>query len=503
MSLQLRECKLSRKDGEKYGFCLRVEKFKAGHIIRKVEKDSPAEKAGLKDGDRVLWVNGIFVDKEDHGKVTDLIRNSADPVVFIVLDEHSYKKAEKEGVSLEKLNQKTQTQQAEPSPPVMNGVPGPFPQPHLCYLVKEQNSYGFSLKTTAGEKGLYIIDVLPQGPAAKAGVQPNDRLIEINGENVENDTHDEVVEKVRKSGKQVMFLLSNKEIDQYYKRQNMKLTRDMASLKLLPLKPRSILLEKGEDGYGFYLKMEQNGKDHFIKDIDSGSPAATAGLKDNDILVAVNGEPTAALDHNTVVEKIRQSGEQTTLLVVDEETDAMYKMAKISPCVYHHERPVPSPHMAEVTTHSEEVNHKPRLCRLVKGPNGFGFTLNAIKDLPGQFIKEVQQDGPANNAGLQVDDILIEVNGVNVENDSYEDVVARIQSSGNKLTLLVCGEEAYQYFKSQNVLITALMADPLEDGSSNAPAYTEVQTSQPEPRERASSSSSSHSVASEEEDTRL
>lgn len=69
MSLQLRECKLSRKEGEKYGFCLRVEKFKAGHIIRKVEKDSPAEKAGLKDGDRVLWVNGIFVDKEDHGEV--------------------------------------------------------------------------------------------------------------------------------------------------------------------------------------------------------------------------------------------------------------------------------------------------------------------------------------------------------------------------------------------------------------------------------------------------
>ena len=47
-----------------------------------------------------------------------------------------------------------------------------------------------------GEKGLYIIDVSLQGPAAKAGVKPNDRLIEINGENVENDTHEEVVEKV-------------------------------------------------------------------------------------------------------------------------------------------------------------------------------------------------------------------------------------------------------------------------------------------------------------------
>lgn len=81
--------------------------------------------------------------------------NSADPVVFLVLDEHSYKKAEKEGVNFEKLNQKTQSQPAEPPPPVMNGVPYLVPQPHLCYLVKELNSYGFSLKTTAGEKNHY------------------------------------------------------------------------------------------------------------------------------------------------------------------------------------------------------------------------------------------------------------------------------------------------------------------------------------------------------------
>lgn len=505
MSLQLRECKLSRKDGEKYGFCLRAEKFEAGHIVRKVEKDSPAEKAGLKDGDRVLWVNGVFVDKEDHGKVTDLVMNSPGPVVFLVLDEHSYKNAVKGGVSFEKLNQKTQNQPAEPPPPMMNGAPYQVPQPHLCYLVKELNSYGFSLKTTAGEKGLYIIDVAPQGPAAKAGVQSNDRLIEINGENVENDTHEGVVEKVRKSGNQVTFLLSNKETDQYYFRQNMPLTRDMANLKLLPLKPRRIELEKTENGYGFYLKMEQNGKGHFVQDIDSSSSAAIAGLKEDDILVAVNGEPTANLDHNTVVEKIRQSGEKTTLLVVDEETDAMYKMAKISPCLYHHETLVPSPYKTELPTYTEEMNYKPRLCRLVKGPNGFGFWLNAIKGLPGQFIKEVRKDGPADKAGLQADDILIEVNGVNVENESYDDVVTRIQESGDRVTLLVCGEEAYQYFKSQNMPVTTLMADPLEDDNSNLPAYTEKQASQPEPRERASSSSSSHSAVSEDEDedTRL
>lgn len=43
---------------------------------------------------------------------------------------------------------------------------------------------------------MFIVELSSRGAAAKAGVQNNDRLIEINGKNVENDTHEEVVEKV-------------------------------------------------------------------------------------------------------------------------------------------------------------------------------------------------------------------------------------------------------------------------------------------------------------------
>lgn len=70
--------------------------------------------------------------------------------------------------------------------------------------------------------------------------------------------------------------------------------------------------------------------DHVIRDVDPKSPAAKAGLKDDDILVAVNGEQVDALDHESVVGKIKQSEEKTTLVVVDKETDAMYKL--VSKC---------------------------------------------------------------------------------------------------------------------------------------------------------------------------
>ncbi|NXF21686.1 NHRF3 protein, partial [Rhodinocichla rosea] len=460
-ALQPRECTVSKKPQKKYGFFLRVEQDTAGHIIRNVERDSPADRAGLQDGDRVLRVNGVFVDKEEHAQVVEMVRNSGNSVVLLVLDDASYEKAQKEGVNLEGLGQKASTgqQQEQQCPPSMATA---APQPRLCYLVKEETGYGFSLKSTEGQKGLFIVELSSQGAAAKAGVQNNDRLIEINGKNVENDTHEEVVEKVKKSENHVMFLLSNEETDRYFTSQRMALSKESASLRLLPLKPRLIEIQKGKSGYGFYLRLEQNTGDHVIKDVNPGSPAAMAGLKDSDILVAVNGKRVDGLDHESVVGKIKQSEERTSLLVVDKETDSMYKLAQISPFSYYYKAQDSTPVKMEerVELHTEQkVNHKPRICKMVKGPNGFGFSLNMIKNKPGLFITEVQSQGAAGRAGVENNDFLVEVNGVNVTNESYDKVVARIQSTGDRLTLLVCSKDAYRYFQGQNIPITASMAE--------------------------------------------
>lgn len=74
-----RECKLSKQEGQSYGFFLRIEKDTDGHLVRVVEKGSPAERAGLQDGDRVLRVNGVFVDKEEHKQVGVSSRTSPVP----------------------------------------------------------------------------------------------------------------------------------------------------------------------------------------------------------------------------------------------------------------------------------------------------------------------------------------------------------------------------------------------------------------------------------------
>ncbi|XP_009867869.1 PREDICTED: Na(+)/H(+) exchange regulatory cofactor NHE-RF3 [Apaloderma vittatum] len=507
---------MTKKPQMSYGFYLRIEKDTAGHLIRNVEKNSPAEEAGLKDGDRVLRVNGVFVDKEDHAQVVEIIKTSGNSIVLLVLDGTSYEKAKKEGVNLEELTQKVSTGQQQSLPPMDNGAITAVPQPRLCYLVKEEKGYGFSLKTI-GQKGSFIVELLPQGAAAKAGVQNNDRLIEINGKNVENNTHEEVVEKVKEFENHVMFLLSNEETDQYYVSQKMVLSKESANLRRLPFKPRLIEIQKGKSGYGFYLRMEQNTGDHVIKDIDSESPAAKADLKDNDILVAVNGEQVDGLDHESVVRKIKQCEAKTTLLVADKETNAMYKLVRKCKPPLRIGSNVPvlillqstrsnSSYKGGKSEHTEQkVNHKPRICKMVKGPSGFGFNLNMIKNKPGLFITQVLIQGPADTAGVENNDFLVEVNGVNVINESYDNVVSRIKNTGDRLTLLVCSKDAYTYFQSQNIPITASMADPIHD-ISEPPVYTEnhlsePERSSPESRERASSSFSSLSAASTRADS--
>lgn len=358
-----------------------------------------------------------------------------------------------------------------------------------------------------------MTDIKPQGVAMKAGVLADDHLIEVNGENVEDASHEEVVEKVKKSGSRVMFLLVDKETDKYHSEQKIKVKRETASLKLLPHQPRIVEMKKGSNGYGFYLRAGPEQKGQIVKDIDSRSPAEEAGLKNNDLVVAVNGECVESLDHDSVVEMIRKGGDQTSLLVVDKETDNMYKLARISPFLYYQsqelpngsvtEAPAPAPLEVSSPDTTEEVgDHKPKLCRLVKGEDGYGFHLNAIRGQPGSFVKEVQKGGPADLAGLEDEDVIIEVNGVNVLDEPYEKVVDRIQSSGKNVMLLVCGKKAYDYFQAKKIPIVSSMADPLDDAPDSKEGTLEESEHDSHTAKERANSTASHS-SSNSEDTEM
>lgn len=59
-------------DFEGYGFNLHAEKSKPGQYIGKVDAGSPAEVAGLLEGDRIIEVNNVNIANENHKQVKTL-----------------------------------------------------------------------------------------------------------------------------------------------------------------------------------------------------------------------------------------------------------------------------------------------------------------------------------------------------------------------------------------------------------------------------------------------
>ncbi|XP_002736475.1 uncharacterized protein LOC100378916 [Saccoglossus kowalevskii] len=95
----------------------------------------------------------------------------------------------------------------------------------------------------------------------------------------------------------------------------------------------------------------------------------------------------------------------------------------------------------------------PRLCHLVRGDKGYGFNLHGEKGHHGQFIRAVDKDSPAEEAGLKPGDRVIEVNNTNIERENHSQVVARIRAGGNETTLLVVDRTADEYYKKKGITV--------------------------------------------------
>jgi len=97
----------------------------------------------------------------------------------------------------------------------------------------------------------------------------------------------------------------------------------------------------------------------------------------------------------------------------------------------------------------------PRLCHLIKWPDfdGYGFNLHAERSNPGQFIGKIDEDSPAQMAGLREGDRIVEVNGVNISNENHRQVVERIKSIAGETKLLVVDPETDLWYKEQDLVV--------------------------------------------------
>ncbi|XP_041672524.1 Na(+)/H(+) exchange regulatory cofactor NHE-RF1a [Cheilinus undulatus] len=257
------------------------------------------------------------------------------------------------------------------------------------------------------------------------------------------------------------------------------------------LRPRLCVLGKGAQGYGFHLHGEKGKTGQFIRLVEPDTPAAEAGLLAGDRLVFVNGDSVEGEGHQQVVARIRATVGPLELIVVDNETSELLQKYNLtcrrefvtegiplpggdsdsdrgdthSNGTPREATPLPRENGDASSVRSDRLSVsssikedraglRPRLCLMKKGPTGYGFNLHSEKSKPGQFIRAVDEDSPADRAGLKPKDKLIEVNGMCVIGMQHSEVVAAIKAGGDESRLLVVDAEAEEYFKRCNVVPT-------------------------------------------------
>ncbi|XP_029383880.1 Na(+)/H(+) exchange regulatory cofactor NHE-RF1a isoform X1 [Echeneis naucrates] len=301
------------------------------------------------------------------------------------------------------------------------------------------------------------------------------------------------------------------------------------------LRPRLCVLEKGPGGYGFHLHGEKGKTGQFIRLVEPDTPAARAGLLAHDRLVFVNGERVEGESHQQVVARIRATVGPLELIVVDGDTAELLQQLNLqcqkefvtegiprpssgssddsdsdrgdtsSNGTPRESTPVPKENgdtssetsgrlSVSSSTKDDSSGLRPRLYRLKKGANGYGFNLHSEKSKPGQFIRAVDDDSPAQKAGLRPQDKIIQVNGVAVFGMQHSEVVAKIKAGGDETKLLVVDAETDEFFQRCNVLPTEEhLTGPLPEPPSHRVSVEEEAPVAMKPKGSVSSSASSTS----------
>ncbi|XP_048042498.1 Na(+)/H(+) exchange regulatory cofactor NHE-RF1 isoform X2 [Megalobrama amblycephala] len=277
-------------------------------------------------------------------------------------------------------------------------MPSQTLRPRLCVLEKGENGYGFHLHGEKGKTGQFIRLVEPDSPAELSGLRAGDRLVFVNGERVESDSHQQVVARIRASAGSLELIVVDADTDQLLKKHELKCVREFVTegipvpecddepeisdemmrddtpppppvperngeiipvyipaveklrtsvsseMDLKPeLRPRLCVIKKGSNGFGFNLHSEKSRPGQYIRAVDDDSPAQRSGLKPKDRIIQVNGLSVEGKQHAEVVAAIKAGGDDTTLLVVDPETDAFFKKCRVMPNAEHLTGPLPEP----------------------------------------------------------------------------------------------------------------------------------------------------------------
>ncbi|KAK9539788.1 hypothetical protein VZT92_002287 [Zoarces viviparus] len=303
-------------------------------------------------------------------------------------------------------------------------------RPRLCFLIKGERGYGFHLLGDRNKGGQTIRTVEPGSCAEMGGLRQGDRLVEVNGENVENETHHQVVERIREVAHRTRLLVVDRDTDDYLRSCGLACTEDLA-IEMGTLSPRpspgptpSASPKPRENSPTSPKPRENSPPSPKPRENSPPSPKPRENSPPSPKPNRTHFFYPPAADSST--HRTTQATVKRSSVTSSTGTDTELQV-----------HPTPEP----------TVELHPRLCHLVKGEHGYGFNLHSKKTKDGQLVRSVEPGSAAERGNIRPGDRIVEVNGVNIEGLRHSEVVALIRAEGaEEVRILAVDRETDELF---------------------------------------------------------
>lgn len=150
---------------------------------------------------------------------------------------------------------------------------------------KWPEAFGF---TVGGRAPVVILSVDENSVAQRAGLQPGDQILEVNGENVQGLSKEEIILLAKRS-------------------------RTVPPALAVISRIRTFDLRRRRGRFGFAVR----GKGPvFIADVEQGSPAQNVGIRRGDLILRLNGVNLRHMNENQVGEMIDTCGPTISIVLI-------------------------------------------------------------------------------------------------------------------------------------------------------------------------------------------